>query len=126
MRRRYSSTGGFVFIEALILTMIVSTAAMLVMSGFREAQRLNRTAAIRSAAVFLADGKIAEAQNDPDGFDRSSVETFENFMGGMTIVFEIEATRLGDQVTVTVTPKVNGAELEDCIVTVERVVVNRP
>ena len=125
MRSR-SSEGGFIYLEALFLVMVLSTATMLVMGGLHEAQRLNRTAAIRSAAVELANGKIAEAQYDLNSFDRSSAETFENFMGGMTIVFEIEATVSGDLVTVTVTPTIDDEELEDCIVTVERVVFNRP
>ncbi len=52
--------------------------------------------------------------------------TFENFMGGMTIVFAIEATVSGSKVSVTVTPTIDDEEIEDCIVTIERVVFNRP
>lgn len=121
--RRYKSAGGFAYIEALILTMLLSTAAMLVMSGFHEAQRLNRTAAIRTAAVYLADAKIAEAQYDLTSAVKS-VETFEDFMGGMTVEFSIEPTMIGSRLTVTVTPTVNGDEWEP--ITVERVVINRP
>lgn len=122
--KRYRSAGGFAYIEALILTMLVSTAAMLVMSGFREAQRLNQTAAIRTAAMFLADAKIAEIQNDPSAAV-DSTETFEDFMGGMTVVFVIEPKN-GDENRwiVTVTPTVDGKSQDDLIVTVERVIIN--
>lgn len=120
--KRYRSAGGFAYIEALILTMLVSTAAMLVMSGFREAQRLNQTAAVRTAALQLANAKIAEAQYDLAS-TVAGTETFTDFMGGMTVVFDVEPTIIGNQVTVTVTPKVNGKDWEP--ITVERVVINR-
>ena len=137
--KRYNSVGGFAYMEVLLLTMVVSTAAMLVMSGFREAQRVNRTAAIRTAAVFLADAKIAEIQNladakiaeiqnDPSAAT-GSIETFEDFMGGMTVVFVIEPECKSvdeNRWTVTVTPTVDGKLQNDLIVTVERVIINRP
>ncbi len=125
--KRYSSAGGFAYMEVLLLTMIVSTAAMLVMSGFREAQRINRTAAIRTAAVFLADAKIAEIQND-ESAAVDSTETFENFMGGMTVVFLIEPelkSVVENRWTVTVTPIVDDKPQDDLIVTVERVIIDR-
>lgn len=125
--KRYRSAGGFAYMEVLLLTMIVSTAAMLVMSGFREAQRINRTAAIRTAAVFLADAKIAEIQNDRSAAV-DSTETFENFMGGMTVVFLIEPelkSVVENRWTVTVTPIVDDKPQDDLIVTVERVIINR-
>lgn len=125
--KRYSSAGGFAYMEVLLLTMIVSTAAMLVMSGFREAQRINRTAAIRTAAVFLADAKIAEIQNN-ESAAVDSTETFENFMGGMTVVFVIEPelkSVVENRWTVTVTPTVDDIPQNDLIVTVERVIIDR-
>ena len=135
--KRYSSSGGFILIEALMLAMILSTAAMLVMRGLQIAHKISTDMAVETAGLYVANGVLAEyeyAINNPQDTNFSpdlSPQTFENMLGsnekdsdrGMTIVFDVKAKVEGNYVTVVVTPTVNDVKREDLRVTVEKYIV---
>ena len=132
--RRFSSVGGFIFIETLLIVMLLSTAAMLVMRGLSGAQKINRDMAVKTIGLHLANGKIAEceyAAAQGAMTSSTSTATFNNVLGdpnsdkaeGMTAVFSIKATVNGNHVLVTVTPTVNGIERNDLKVSAEKDII---
>ena len=132
--KRVANSGGFIFIETLLIVMLLATAAMLVMRGLGGAQKINRDMAVRTAGLHLANGKIAECEYEASQgtmSSSSSTETFNNLLGnpdsdkdkGMTVVFSSKVKVNGIHVTVTVTPTVNGVERADLEVTAEKYIV---
>ena len=114
---------GFIFIEVLFLTMIVSFAALLVVNALELAIRSDRMSAIRTAAIHLANARIAEIEEY--NLARSSFQVpsdtlltaddliRENFFGiSGTVRFNIntkinESSTTKGNVTVTVSWTVN-------------------
>lgn len=133
--RRLTNCGGFIFIETLLIVMLLSMAAMLVMRGLSGAQKINRDMAVKTIALHLANGKIAEceyAANNGGMSLSTSTKTFNNLLGdpndtdkGMTVEFFIDVKVNGNDVTVTVTPTVNGIERGDLQVTAEKFIIKK-
>ena len=132
--RRLTNCGGFIFIETLLTLMLLSMAAMMVMRSLSGIQKINRDMAVKTIALHLANGKLAECEYNisnelpvPD----ASTETFDDVLGnpddndkGMTVEFAIKVIE-GNPVAVTVMPKVNGTERGDLQVTVEKYIIKK-
>ena len=102
MKFRYIfNNGGFVFIEAIFLSIILAISAMLIINGFHSAQKAGRETAIRTAAIHLANAQIAELQylasknelhaGNYAWLGEADAPRFDNFFG-MTIEFDVETT----------------------------------
>ncbi len=53
---------GFIFIEAIFLTLIISFMAILILNGLETAVRSNRISAIRTAALHIANAQMSEVE----------------------------------------------------------------
>ena len=131
--RRIANSGGFIFLETLLIVMLLSVSTMFVMRGLSGVQKINRDMAVKTIGLHLVNGKIAECEYAASNGGMSSgtsTETFNNVLGsadgtdkGMTVVFKIVTTINGNDVTVKVTPTVNGVERKDLEETAERFII---
>ena len=104
--KRISNSGGFVFIETILITILLSAAAMMVMHGFHSARRSSQETAIETAALHLANARLAELQyqaatgNSVPNPTEGDI-TADNLLD-MTIVFNVRSSVSGKHATVTV------------------------
>ena len=114
---------GFIFIEVMFLTLIVSFTALLVFDALEAAIKSNRMSAIRIAAIHIANARMAEIEEY--NLERSSFQMpsytlltdddliFDDFFGiNGTVSFNIdtqinESTANKGNVTVKVSWTVN-------------------
>ena len=129
---------GFIFIEVLFLTLILSFTALMIVNFLETAMLSNRMSAIRNAAIYLANARMSEIEEYVDTnkkFPPSSYTilndedlTCENFFGiNDNVKFEVDAQISGTasdkgNVTVKVTWTVgnnssygNGTNYEEII-----------
>ena len=102
----FRNSGGFVFIDAIFMTLIVSFMAILAANGIQAAIKTNQQSALRTAAINIANGRLDEIQysamtedvNFPAAPDNSSGKwidsngelQYENFLGiDGTITFKV-------------------------------------
>ena len=112
--KRISNSGGFVFLETLLITMLLAAAAMLIMSGFHSAQRISRETAIRTAAIHLANARLAEllyqaatgnSVPNPTEGDITADDILD-----MSIEFRVASSLGGNHATVTVSWTFDGVD----------------
>ena len=114
---------GFIFIEVLFLTLILSFTTLLVCNALESAIKSNRMSAIKIAAIHIANARIAEIEEY--NLERTSFQmpsytlltdddlTYENFFGiSGTVKFKVDTQINGSgadkgNVTVKVSWSVN-------------------
>lgn len=116
---------GFIFIEVLFLTLIVSFTAIMVVNALESAIISNRMSAIRIAAINIANARMAEIEEYNFGASTFQIPptaltdedlTYEEFFGiSGAVKFEVAAKTLSSNanhgnVAVTVKWLVNGNE----------------
>ena len=92
---------GFIFIEVLFLTLILSFTTLLVCNALESAIKSNRMSAIKIAAIHIANARIAEIEEY--NLERTSFQmpsytlltdddlTYENFFGiSGTVKFRVD------------------------------------
>ena len=105
---------GFIFIETIFIAMVVSFTAILIFNGLEVAIKSNRTSAIRTQAIRLANSQIAIVENYVDQnkiFPSNSYTLltaddlqYKNYFGiNGTIKFNIDTEIKNPIVTVKVT-----------------------
>ena len=114
MSKRISNSGGFVFLETILITILLSAAAMMIINGFHSAQKISQETAIKTAAIHLANARIAELQYQ---FATGSVVDdvtegdiiVENLLE-MTLTFNVSSSVNGNHAVVTVRWTFDGVE----------------
>ena len=109
---------GFIFIEVLFLTLIVSFTAIMIVKALESAIISNRMSALRIAAINIANARMAEIEEYNSGASKFQIPptfltkedlTYEDFFGiNGTVKFEVETDTLSssaDHGSVTVTVK---------------------
>ena len=92
---------GFIFIEVLFLTLIVSFTALMIVNALESAVKSSNMSAIRTAAVYIANARMAEIEEYADSnkslppstytLMTDSDFTYDNFFGiNGTVKFAVD------------------------------------
>ena len=86
--KHLNNSNGFVLVEVVFLTLIVSLTAMLIVRGYKTAILSNQNSALRTAALNVAQAQIAEIESSIYSDENKELPASFNLLGDDFLIYE--------------------------------------